>query len=91
MTDQLNSKNLVPFKKRRGAYHIPGMSAVGEEHPFPDVDHGLNCEEQSFVRHYLNYADMLLRDEDLDDAGGVEEVSLAAGQKDTHGSKKRAA
>jgi hypothetical protein len=91
MTDQLNSKNLVPFKKRRGAYSIPGMSPVDEKRPVPEVDQSLTHEEQSYIRHYLNYADMLLQNEALKSAEHLDEVSLAAGEKDMKGSKKHAA
>ena len=61
MTDQLHSKNLVPFKKRRGAYDIPGMTRENEEHTLDDVDQDLSREEQRFIRHYLGYADALLK------------------------------
>jgi len=60
MTDQLNSKNLVPFKKRRGAYSIPGMTGENEEHLIDQVDHDLSPEERRFIRHYVSYADTLL-------------------------------
>ena len=61
MTDRLQSKNLVPFKKRRGAYSIPGMSAEGEDHSLDHVDQNLSPEEQRFIRHYVGYADTLLK------------------------------
>ena len=61
LADQLNSKNLVPFKKRRGAYDIPGMTRENEEHTLDDVDHDLSREEQRFIRHYLGYADAMLK------------------------------
>ncbi|HZI57547.1 MAG TPA: hypothetical protein VFF39_12265 [Verrucomicrobiae bacterium] len=61
MTDQLNSKNLVPFKKRRGAYSIPGMTGEDEEHLIDQVDHDLSSEERRFIRHYVSYADTLLK------------------------------
>ena len=58
--DQLRSKNLVPFKKRHGRYKIPGMTP--ENHVLMDrVDADLNTEEQTYVRHYLGYADALIR------------------------------
>jgi hypothetical protein len=60
MTDQLHSRNLVPFKKRRGPYHIPGMTGENEEHAL-DVDHDLSREEERYIRHYLGYADALLK------------------------------
>jgi hypothetical protein len=58
--DQLRSRNLVPFKKRQGKYNIPGMAT---ENPISmdDVDPGLSPEEQGYIRHYLGYADALLR------------------------------
>lgn len=59
-TDQINSTNLVPFRKRRGAYHIPGMTGENEQHAL-DVDHNLNREEERFIRHYLGYADTFLQ------------------------------
>ena len=58
--DQLRSKNLVPFKKRHGRYKIPGMST--ENQVLMDrVDSDLSAEEQTYVRHYLGYADALIR------------------------------
>lgn len=60
MPDQLHSQNLVPFKKRRGPYHIPGMTGENEEHAL-DVDHDLSREEERYIRHYLGYADALLK------------------------------
>ena len=61
MTDPLRSKNLVPFKKRRGAYHIFGTTAEDEELSLDQVDQDLDREEQRFIRHYLGYADTLLK------------------------------
>lgn len=58
--DQLNSKNLVPFKKRSSRYKIPGMTSENEVLMNP-VDPELSQEEQSYVRHYLGYADALIR------------------------------
>jgi hypothetical protein len=58
--DQLRSKNLVPFKKRHGRYKIPGMTTENEV-LMDRVDPDLSPEEQSYVRHYLGYADALIR------------------------------
>jgi len=58
--DQLRSKNLVPFKKRHGRYKIPGMTTENEI-LMDRVDADLSAEEQSYVRHYLGYADALIR------------------------------
>ncbi|HWG40587.1 MAG TPA: hypothetical protein VN658_08555 [Candidatus Acidoferrales bacterium] len=58
--DQLRSKNLLPFKKRYGGYKIPGMKP--ENQVLVDrVDPDLSPEEQSYVGHYLAYADALIR------------------------------
>lgn len=65
---QLRSKNLVPFKKRNGRYNIPGMTTENEV-LMDRVDPDLSQEEQSYVRHYLGYADALIR--------GAEENALA--------------
>ena len=65
--DQLRSKNLVPFKKRNGRYKIPGMTSENEV-LMDRVDADLSAEEQSYVRHYLGYADALIK--------GVEENAL---------------
>jgi hypothetical protein len=65
--DQLRSRNLVPFKKRQGKYNIPGMAT---ENPISmdRVDTDLSPEEQGYIRHYLGYADALLRSaEDAED------------------------
>jgi hypothetical protein len=61
MTDPLRSRNLVPFKKRRGPYHIFGTTGEDEEISLDQVDHDLSREEQRFIRHYLGYADSLLK------------------------------
>ena len=66
--DQLSSRNLVPFKKRHDRYKIPGMTSE-EEVLMDRVDPDLSPEEQSYVRHYLGYADALIR--------GAEENTLA--------------
>ena len=58
--DQLKSKNLVPFKKRHGRYKIPGMTSENEV-LMDRVDADLSSEEQTYVRHYLGYADALIR------------------------------
>jgi hypothetical protein len=57
---QLRSRNLVPFKKRRGIYDIPGLIRDENQIAMDKLDHDLSPEEQSFIRHYLGYADTLL-------------------------------
>ncbi|MGC2743298.1 MAG: hypothetical protein WA672_08925 [Candidatus Angelobacter sp.] len=50
----------MPFKKRHGRYKIPGMTTIS--HVSMDrVDADLNPEEQTYIRHYLGYADALIR------------------------------
>ena len=62
MTDYLDSTNLIPFKRRhRNGFHLPDLKGEQEEHIIDEVDPDLRPEEQGFVRHYLAYADILLR------------------------------
>ena len=61
MADHLDSTKLVPFKRRHDGYHLPGLAKEQEEQIVDDVDPDLRPEEQGFVRHYLAYADILLR------------------------------
>jgi hypothetical protein len=58
--DQLKSRNLVPFRRRHGKYNIPGMTSENQV-SMDRVDPDLSPEEQSYVRHYLGYADALIR------------------------------
>jgi hypothetical protein len=77
MADHLDSTNLVPFKKRRhSGYHLPGM--VKEEEPMDEVDPELRPEEQMYVRHYLAYADILLKNvREVGDEPSLEEKAAA--------------
>jgi len=61
MADHLDSKNLVPFKRRRNEYHLPGLQKEAEEQVIDEVDPELRPEEQGFVRHFLGYADIFLK------------------------------
>jgi hypothetical protein len=61
IADPLHSWNLVPFKKRRDVYDIPGVARGEDQRLLDQVDPDLSPEEQSFIRHYLGYADTLLR------------------------------
>jgi hypothetical protein len=74
--DQLRSKNLVPFKKRHGRYKIPGMTTENEV-LMDRVDADLSAEEQSYVRHYLGYADALIRSAEENVSSGSGEAGLA--------------
>jgi hypothetical protein len=60
MRGPLHSNNLVPFKKRREAYHLPAAEHDGEASVVERLDPGLSAEEQSYVRRYLAYADSFL-------------------------------
>ncbi|MGC2698133.1 MAG: hypothetical protein WA738_20280 [Candidatus Angelobacter sp.] len=59
--NHLESKNLVPFKRRRTGYHLFGLAREEGEGITDAVDPELRADEQSFVRHYLGYADTMLR------------------------------
>ena len=61
LVDHLDSKNLVPFRKRRNGYHLPGLMKEASEQIIDEVDPELRPEEQSFVRHFLGYADVMLK------------------------------
>ena len=62
MADHLESKNFEPFKKRGGnGYRLPSLAKEQEEQIINDVDPELRPEEQGYVRHYLGYADIMLR------------------------------
>jgi hypothetical protein len=61
MVNHLDSTKLVPFKKRRNGYHLPGLAKEYEEQIIDQVDPELRPDEQGYVRHYLAYADIMLR------------------------------
>jgi hypothetical protein len=73
--DHLDSKNLIPFKKRRNGYHLPGLTTEAEEQVINEVDPELRPEEQGFVRHFLAYADVLLKN--AEDEEGPEQKKPA--------------
>jgi hypothetical protein len=72
MTDHLDSTKLMPFKKRRqNGYHLPGLAKEADEQMIDEVDPELRPDEQSFVLHYLGYADIMLkgaRDAEIEEA-----------------------
>jgi hypothetical protein len=79
--NQLRSKNLIPFKKRRGRYKIPGLTS--DRHVSMDrVDSDLSAEEQTYVRHYLGYADALIKgaEENAEPEPGEAQESAGAAQ-----------
>jgi hypothetical protein len=61
MRDPLHSNNLVPFKRRRNGYLLPGGTEDSEAQAMERVDPDLSVEEQGYVRHYLAYADTFLQ------------------------------
>lgn len=62
MAEHLDSTNLVPFKRRRrNVYHLPDLRGEQEEQIVEEVDPTLRPDEQGYVRHYLSYADILLK------------------------------
>ncbi|HET6933807.1 MAG TPA: hypothetical protein VFI72_03145 [Candidatus Angelobacter sp.] len=60
MVDHLHSKNLLPFRKKRNGFRLPGAATEEEEQMVEEVDPKLRPDEQGFVRHYLGFADVLL-------------------------------
>jgi hypothetical protein len=87
--DQLRSKNLVPFKKRHGRYKIPGMTTENEV-LMDRVDADLNAEEQSYVRHYLGYADALIRSAEENASSELGEAGLNQESADEPGAEPAA-
>ena len=61
MVNHLDSTKLVPFKRHHNGYHLPGLAKEQEEQIIDEVDPALRADEQGYVRHYLAYADILLR------------------------------
>jgi len=61
MTDHLDSKNLVPFsKRRRTTFQLPGIRKDRDEEMLEQVDPDLRPEDEGLIRRYLHYADTLL-------------------------------
>jgi hypothetical protein len=60
MVDHLDSKNFVPFSKRRNGFRLPGVRKDPEEEMLEQLDPELRPEDQGMVRRYLQYADILL-------------------------------
>lgn len=73
--DHLDSNNLVPFRRRRNGYHLPGLTKEIEEQVIDEVDPELRPEEQGYVRHYLGYADVMLKNAEAEDAESQEETA----------------
>jgi hypothetical protein len=88
MADHLDSTKLMPFKRRRqNGYHLPGLAKEKDEQIIDEVDPKLRPDEQSYVRHYLGYADIMLngaRDAEIEEAEEYEpsERDKAASNRD---------
>ncbi len=61
MRKHLNSEKLIPFRSRDTGYHLPQLGDEIDRKTVDEVDPGLAPEDQRFIRHYLGYADILLR------------------------------
>lgn len=61
MRKHLDSDNLIPFRRHDRAYHLPELAEETADETMDQVDPGLDPEDQGFIRHYLGYADILLR------------------------------
>jgi hypothetical protein len=60
MSDHLDSKNLIPFAKRRNGFQLPGVRKDRDEQMLEEVDPDLTPEDEGVIRRYLHYADTLL-------------------------------
>jgi len=61
VTDHLDSKNLVPFsKRRRSTFQLPAIRKDRDEEMLEQVDPDLRPEDEGLIRRYLHYADTLL-------------------------------
>lgn len=60
MADHLDSRNLVPFFKRRGSFRMLGGAKSPDEEMLEQVDPNLRPEDEGIIRRYLSYADTLL-------------------------------
>ena len=61
----LKTKNLLPFRDGRNGFRMARITqVVEEESPECQLDPDLTQEEEAYVRHYLKYADTLLRSPD---------------------------
>ena len=60
MVDHLQSKNFVPFSRRRDGFRLPGMRKDRDEEMLEQVDPDMRPEDEGTIRRYLQYADILL-------------------------------
>lgn len=64
MVDHLDTKNFVPFSKRRSTFQLPGLRKSPDQELLEQVDPNLRPEDEGVIRRYLQYADTLLRGPD---------------------------
>ncbi|HET9366182.1 MAG TPA: hypothetical protein VFP71_14345 [Candidatus Angelobacter sp.] len=80
MPDHLDSTKLMPFKRRRkNGYHLPGLAKEEEEQVIDEVDPELRPEEQGYVRHFLAYADVLLKNAVVEDDDEIADDTNTSG------------
>ena len=60
MADHLDSKNLIPFARRRNGFQLPAVRKDRDEQMLEEVDPDLTPEDEGVIRRYLHYADTLL-------------------------------
>jgi hypothetical protein len=61
MSKHRDSEKLFPFQSGETGYHLPQPDKEIDKETVDEVDPGLGPEDQKFIRHYLGYADILLR------------------------------
>jgi hypothetical protein len=61
MSKHPDSEKLILFRNRKTGHHLPHLGEEINKEPVDAVDPGLGSEDQRFIRHYLGYADILLR------------------------------
>src|SRR5258708_30248394 len=60
MPKHLASRDLIPFRERSNGYRLPKIESEREDDIREQLEPDLEPEEETFVLHYLRYADLLL-------------------------------
>ncbi len=81
MSKHLDSGNLILFRRHEHAYQMPELAEDTAAEAMDQVDPGLKPEDHGFIRHYLGYADVLLRTRENDRRAKVIEISRPDGSK----------
>jgi hypothetical protein len=75
MSKYLVSRDLVPFRRRSNGYRLPKIESERDDEIRQQIEPDLDPEEETFVLHYLRYADTLLAMDEtaahLDQAAGA--------------------